>query len=150
VGVLQRLEHLGHQPYGLADAQRPVAREHLLERLAGHVREDGIELAVLRLPGVDQLDDVGVRERRADPGLAAEALDLAPRRGLRPLARAQQLDRDRLTRGELSRLIDPPEAARPELAEDLVPVLEAGPLRERRGVALHSASGPGAQTVTLH
>jgi hypothetical protein len=118
----------------------------LLERLAGHVREDGIELAVLRLPGVDQLDDVGVRERGADPGLAAESLDLAPRGGLRPLARAQQLERDRLAGGELSRLIDPPEAARPQLAEDLVAILENRSFRWPGGLQIHAASGPGAHS----
>ena len=52
----------------------PVARERLLQRLAGDIGEDGVELAFLRLARVDQPHDVNVRERGANPCLAPEAL----------------------------------------------------------------------------
>jgi hypothetical protein len=144
VGAAQRLEHLGHEPHALAHVKRPVARKRLLQRLAGDLPEDGVELSRLRLAGVDQLDEVRVRERGADLCLAAEALGLAAGGLLSALPLAQHLDRDRLARGELAGLVDAPEAAGAELAEDLVPILEAGSCRQagRRGLQAHSCSPP--------
>jgi hypothetical protein len=132
VGAGQRLEHLGQEPHGLANAELPVARERLLQRLAGDVGENGVELPFRRLARVDQAHDVRVGEIGANPRLAAEALDLAAGGFLRPLARSEELDRDGLSRGELARLVDAAEASRPQLREDLVAFLEAGSDSQRR------------------
>jgi hypothetical protein len=144
VGAGQRVEHLRHQPNGLANAEGSFARQGLLQRLAGDVLEDRVELPGLRLARVEQAYDVRMRERGADPGLAAEALGLAAGRGLGPLAWTQQLDRHRLPRRELARLVHLAEAARPQLSQDLVAILEKRSARRPGGLAVHHTSGPGA------
>jgi hypothetical protein len=147
VGRGQGVEHLGHQPQRLVHRQPPLALQRLLQRLAGDVREHGVELSFRRLARVDQAHDVGVRELGADPGLAAEALGLATGRGIRPLARAQQLERDRLPRGELPRPVHVAEAARPQLSQDLVTILEAGSALERGPCRLQT--GPSGIRATV-
>src|SRR5215813_5513741 len=56
--------------------QRRPSVQHLPQRGARHVLEDGVELAVAGFPRVDQADDVRVGELGAEPHLAAEARDL--------------------------------------------------------------------------
>jgi hypothetical protein len=125
VRAAQRIEHLAHQVDGLAQAQLALVDQHLLERRARHVLEGGVDRAVLALAAVDQADDVGVEQLDAQAHLAAQAVHPVVAR--RPRARAAEgddLDGDVLPGRELARPVDPPECARPELAQDLVAALE--------------------------
>ena len=128
VRARERVEHLRHEIDRLGPTEAPLPCEDVLEGRARHVLEDGVELAVAGLAGVDQADDVRVRQLGAQPRLAPEALDLVRDVGGRvALPEAQDLDRDQLPGRELARLVDAPEPSRAELFEDLVRVLELGP-----------------------
>jgi len=134
----QAVEHLGHQAQRLRDAERPLVLERLRQRVARDVLEDGVELSLPGLARVEQAHDVRVRERGADLCLAAEALGLVAGGRFARLAHMEQLDRHRLTRGDLLRLVDPAEVPRAQLALDLVAILEVGSVREQVGGRLHA------------
>src|SRR5262249_35252931 len=109
----------------LVPRQRTLLRQHLLQRRAGDVLEHRVETPVGRLARVDERDDVRVRELRAQPGLAPEALDLVLDGGARiAVDEAEHLARDQLARRPLSRLVDAPEAAAADGLDDLPGVLE--------------------------
>src|SRR5690606_2064054 len=85
---------------GLLDRQPPAAADALLQRLALDVLEDDVGVAVV-LAGVDDGDDVRVREAGGGAGLAPEALELVR---LRRDVAVEQLDRH----PPLQRLVEGP------------------------------------------
>ena len=125
VRARQRVQHLEHQVARLAGRQRAVLEQDLIEAPPRRELKHREQPAVVRLPRIDQPNDVRVLEPRAQVHLAPEPRHpvLAP--GLRIVAdRVHDLDRDRLVRGELDGLVDRAEPAGPERGHDLVATLQ--------------------------
>ena len=121
------VEHLHHQAQRLTELEPSLGLQDLAQRGTGHVLEHGVQQALAELARVDEPHDVWVRERGAEPHLTAEALPLVLQLGWAVfLSDANGLQRDVLRGRQLPRPVHSTEAARADLAQDLVPILEAG------------------------
>jgi hypothetical protein len=100
--------------------------EPVREGLAAEVLHGDPERAVFD-PGVDDLDDVGVAQRRHEPRLALKPLHQREVHGERGV---QELERHGAVEGYLHRLVDAPHAALPEGTHHAKSPGEDGPLVE--------------------
>ena len=154
VGVSEGVRHLGDEPHGLLQRQRPLAREPVQERLpfhvAHHVEEDPLCLASL-----EQRHDVGMRELRGDLRLTGEPLaaQIFARR------RRQDLDGHCPTERDVPGEVDRGHAAMAQLALDHVAVRQGGGDAREQRITAHRGSnsncanpscswiGPGRQRI---
>ena len=123
VAIVRRLERAGDLDRvgdRLVDGQPAHAADAVLERLALDVLEDDVGAAVL-LTGVDDADDVRVRELRDGAGLATEALELV---GVRGDLAVHELDRDAALQHGVEGPIDRRHPAGPDLGVQPVPAIQ--------------------------
>ncbi len=97
--AVECVQHLGHEAAGLGGRQRALAADEAGEGFARHVFEDAVD-AIALLALVQQLHDVRMVQRGAEPGFAVKARHAA-------VARLQlhDLDRDLCAGASLARAV---------------------------------------------
>src|SRR5215204_4468599 len=111
VGAFECAADLNRVGHGLGHGEAPETADALLQRLALHVLEDDVRIAVV-LARVDNGHDVRVVELCDGAGLAAEALELV--RVVRDVA-VHQLDRDPALEHGIERPVDARHPSGPDL-----------------------------------
>jgi hypothetical protein len=127
VGCGEGVEHLTHDLGRALDGELAFAVQQSAQRLARHELVDSVVDVVRRSPLVEQADDVGVPEPRAEGRLALEPRDLRGRRGGGPRRlRAEDLDGHLLPRIRVDGAVNGAEATAAELVGDFVVRGEGG------------------------
>jgi len=142
VRVRQSVRHVPQQGQRVGDGARPGPPDALGEGLSLDVRHDVVEEAV-GPPGVDEGEDVRVREARGEPDLLEEALLAVQRRDLG----TKHLEHDAAVVLPLPGKEDDGHPALPQRVDDAVPFGER--LREARSElrTRHGGRGPFGRAV---